>query len=291
MRVAPPAPREKKAEKLADELFADDIAHATTPAGKKILAQKLFDTAATTNDDPAGRFVLLKMARNEAVDIDDLELALNAVRQLDQFYKIDALTMDGEIISRIVRKTTTPEELTAFADQILPLCEQAMKAERFDLARQWAELARNSAQRRHDAARVAAASSQIHNIAAADLKARTIARSVAALKANPNDPEANLTVGLFHCVDKGDWHTGLPLFARGSDASLKALAEAELKAPTNPAARSSNWPTAGGTLPRRRPDLHTKPTSNTPPGFTREPRRGSRACPRHWPSDESRKAD
>jgi len=43
----------------------------------------------------------------------------------------------------------------------------------------------------------------------------------------PDDPEANLTVGKFLAVVKGDWARGLELLRKGSDPTLRGLADAE----------------------------------------------------------------
>ena len=51
------------------------------------------------------------------------------------------------------------------------------------------------------------------------------------LNTNPEDAEANFTVGRFYCLYKKDWPRGLPALARGSDAGLKALAVKELDPP------------------------------------------------------------
>ncbi len=48
-----------------------------------------------------------------------------------------------------------------------------------------------------------------------------------ALKANPDDPRANLEVGKYDCLVRNDWASGRPALARGSDPSLKALAALE----------------------------------------------------------------
>src|SRR5690606_27927305 len=39
------------------------------------------------------------------------------------------------------------------------------------------------------------------------------------LDESPTDPEANLLVGKYSCFVKGDWDTGLPMLALGSDAA------------------------------------------------------------------------
>jgi hypothetical protein len=54
------------------------------------------------------------------------------------------------------------------------------------------------------------------------------------LRRDPNDPKANLTAGRFLCFTSGDWAAGLPLLTKGSDATLKALAQGELSKPSEP---------------------------------------------------------
>ena len=45
-------------------------------------------------------------------------------------------------------------------------------------------------------------------------------------------PKANLDVGQYYCLIRGEWEKGLPLLAKGSNHELKRLAQAELRAPT-----------------------------------------------------------
>ena len=52
-----------------------------------------------------------------------------------------------------------------------------------------------------------------------------------AVKANPEDAEANLNVGKLYCFGKGDWAKGLPYLAKGSDENLKTLALQETSSP------------------------------------------------------------
>ncbi len=51
------------------------------------------------------------------------------------------------------------------------------------------------------------------------------------LTETPDDPAANLTVGSYYCYYQGNWTKGLPLLAKGSDSSLKALAAREVAWP------------------------------------------------------------
>ena len=50
------------------------------------------------------------------------------------------------------------------------------------------------------------------------------------LKANPQDPPANQAVGLYQCLARNNWDAGLPYLAKGSEASLKTLAQDEIAA-------------------------------------------------------------
>ncbi len=54
-----------------------------------------------------------------------------------------------------------------------------------------------------------------------------IAKALAALQADPTDPQANLAVGKFLSIEKADWERGVPLLVLGSDAELKSAAERE----------------------------------------------------------------
>jgi hypothetical protein len=49
-----------------------------------------------------------------------------------------------------------------------------------------------------------------------------------------NDPQANLDVGRYFCLVRGEWEKGLPLLANGPQGKLKSLAEAELAGPDSP---------------------------------------------------------
>ena len=53
------------------------------------------------------------------------------------------------------------------------------------------------------------------------------------LAARPDDPEANLALGKFHALSRGDWDRGLAFLARGSDAELQTLAAADLASPAD----------------------------------------------------------
>jgi hypothetical protein len=52
------------------------------------------------------------------------------------------------------------------------------------------------------------------------------------LKTKPNDADANLAAGKYLCFANGDWAKGLAHLSKGSNASLKEVADKDIAAPT-----------------------------------------------------------
>jgi hypothetical protein len=90
-RVPIPSEKEQaRAEALIRELFRSDYARPTQ-ADRRALAQKLLRQGIDTWED-AGRFVLLREARDLAAQGADLELALRALKELCRHYDLDEMT-------------------------------------------------------------------------------------------------------------------------------------------------------------------------------------------------------
>jgi hypothetical protein len=72
------------------------------------------------------------------------------------------------------------------------------------------------------------------------------------LKTSPEDAEANTMVGKYRVFVRGDFETGLPMLAKGSDPALKAIAIAEQKNPTTAEAQKAladQWWDLAGKVP------------------------------------------
>jgi hypothetical protein len=63
------------------------------------------------------------------------------------------------------------------------------------------------------------------SIADAQAQDAKMAEFAAILKTSPDDPAANLKMGRYLCLIKGDWKRGLPMLAQSNDNALKALAQ------------------------------------------------------------------
>ncbi len=211
-----------KALKNIQDIYRDQLKQAVTPDQKLALAKKLFSEGLATADDPAGRFVLLKMARDLDAAQGDLDAANEIIDRLASDYEVAPLEMKNESLLAAAKSPLTSVEysakLNAFADE-------AVAADRFDLAKRAIvaaiKLKVDPALHKQSVAHqkeVGEVESEFHRLKA----------SRDALEANPDDLDANLAVGKFDCLVKGDFANGLPLLVKGSDKALADLAKLDL---------------------------------------------------------------
>lgn len=109
------------------------------------------------------------------------------------------------------------------------LSEAAVAEDRFAIARTLIALASDEGRKTKDKSlikQVSQRAGEVEEIAGAY---DAVQKAAATLKESPTDPEANLTVGRYKCLVKGDWDNGLALLAQGNNAALKTLAAKDLK--------------------------------------------------------------
>ena len=153
---------------------------------------------------------------------------------------IDALAerfeVDGPALKRqtLIAAATAPRTPTA-AQSLAAACLEAMDtaaaAEQYDVAMQYARAAYAAAGKARDAAMVKDVVDRGRAVVALQREAAEAQAARAVLAKTPDDRQANLTCGRYACLVKNDWSRGLPMLARGSDASWQKLAEQELAAP------------------------------------------------------------
>jgi len=232
----PEAARQKEAEKLIRDLFKDQYAKKA-PADRKVLAQQLLEQAAKTNDDAAALWVLTREAQDAAAQIGDVRLAIEAVETAARSFDIDALAMKGVAIGAAAKAAKTPEEFTALVDAAMALIEDLVRADQYDAADKAATTAVQHARRTNDAAQVARATIRAKEVSEAKTLYQGMKKVLETLAKSPEDPAANSEMGKYLCYVKGSWDLGLRFLIKGSDATLKSLAEKESSLPASSAER------------------------------------------------------
>jgi len=208
-----------------------DFPDANTPSKKMELAKKLAKLAGEVADDPAGQFVMLRMAARLTSEAGQLGAALETIGQIEDRFEVDGLTLRAECVRTALGAARGSTAVKKGIRTALPVVEEAFAADRFELAASLVKTLQN----RLPTARDRELAHQL-----ADLRRRgselfrIYQRAKSAfdtLKTNPMDPEANLIAGKHLCYAKDDWERGLPMLALGTDDALKALALSELKPP------------------------------------------------------------
>jgi hypothetical protein len=225
---APDADAQTEAAKLIKKVYGDEWVAAKTAAQKQALAKKLLQTAKETDKDNAARFVLLRSSRDIATQAMAGPTAFQAVDEMDRFFQIDALDMKATVLTKGASIAATPEQHKAVAEKAAEVAEEAVTNDNFSVAIRLSELASSEAKKGNAPALVKRTAKRAAEIGELAKSYELVKGAAATLDKTPDDPEANLAVGGYRCFIKGDWDGGLPMLARGSDATLKKLATKEL---------------------------------------------------------------
>ena len=230
-RPVPDEAAVQQAQQLVREVYGKEYEQAKTSQAKTALGKRLLEQAAKSQDDPAGHYVLLRIAREVAVQGADAETALEAAQRLIAGYEVEGPTMKLGILEGVDRRAKGSTQCKALARQAVLVVEEAVAEDDFKTALHAAELGNDAARRGRDHALARQIAERLEQLKEAEQRYAEAQEARVVLQDNPADPEANLTVGRYLCLVKGDWDKGIPMLALGSDPALKALAVKELKSP------------------------------------------------------------
>ncbi|MHC4407358.1 MAG: hypothetical protein ACYTG0_47730 [Planctomycetota bacterium] len=232
----PDAAAQTKAQELVREIYGKEHEAAKTSARQLALARRLFDEGARAKGDPAGHFVLLRFAKDMAVQAGDAETALEAVDRIVEVFEVDVIPAKVECLEAVAKSVKSSSQHAALAEQTFSLVDAAVAKDNFEAARRLGEIARESARRARNytlVKRIVARSKAVKEFEEAYAEYQ---KAMARLEDDPTDPDANFSAGQYLCLVKGDWEKGIPMLALGSDQDLKNLAVKELEGTASPEA-------------------------------------------------------
>jgi hypothetical protein len=209
------------------DLYKDDykrIKHSEMSA----FAERLLDDVGNANDDAVTLYVLLCEARDVAARAADAELAFKVIDELAARFTLDSRPLKIAALERTVREAHTPERSLLLADIAMDFIKEALSADRFGEAVRLAKLAESAALRSGDRALMASTTTRRRDIEYLQKMFEDLKPTLAVLTDKPDDMDANLAVGRFLCLLKGDWTQGLPHLVQCSDERLRDLARKEL---------------------------------------------------------------
>jgi hypothetical protein len=234
-KTAPPdASAMRDAEAVVREVFKEEYARKGAE-DRRTLARKLVAQAAQSKDTPAAHYVLLREAQDLYAQAMDVTSSMATIDEMARTFSIDAFDMKNLSLGTVLKLAKTPDDHKTITTAYMKLAEDAAAADRYDVAEKAVSGAQAAAKKSGQVPLAVKAQQVGRDVAALKSKAEALKRAKETLAKNPEDGPANLEVGKHHCFQQGAWATGLPLLAKGSDPTLKALAEKDLASPVKAA--------------------------------------------------------
>ncbi len=233
-----PVPAEEVQQTMAQEIrsiFSREYTQAEQPAGKLPLAEMLLVRAKEAAEDPTARFVMLGEALRFSAEAGNVTTAGAAIKALAAAYQTDVWHLRRTASAQLGRTARTDEDRQAAVKAMFDLAALALEEEQFDAADQFAGVCLALAVKARDVEMRKQEDALVKRIRVAARLFEKYRPAFETLEQSPDDPDANLAAGEYLCFQKGDWPRGLRHLARGSDAALKALAEADRAKPRDPA--------------------------------------------------------
>lgn len=232
-RLPIPAVKDReKADRSVQEVFAAEIARAKTPAEQISIVEKM-QGVAQDEQDPNQRYALLTRARTLAVASGDIRVAMRVVEKLVDSYRIDVSRAELVTLQGLAKSVTS-------RGQHAQLAEAADSAATRSAARDAPETALELNAIALESARRTGSPELLKRLVLSEKELQANLHEFAQtkpyrakLEESPDDPEANLALGKYHCFFRRDWRSGLALLAKGGDAGLKAAATRDLQNPAS----------------------------------------------------------
>ncbi len=143
-----PMPSETELHATVQELKdknKDEFAKATTPQAKRALAERFLELGEKERAEPIARCGLLMLCRDTAAGAGDLDLALASIAALEGRYRFDVLKMTADTVASTQESLRSAADQSAFVEKVTGYIDEAIAAERFDIAKQLVSVALNVA--------------------------------------------------------------------------------------------------------------------------------------------------
>jgi len=245
-RVVVPDPQARaRASEQLTSTRGGQIRAATAAGEKRALAEALVKQAGR-EQNAAQRYVLLDQARSLAMDAGDLSLSLSVVGALERGFEIDTTALTAKVLNKLAKSVTSQKEHRTVAQTAVNCAQKAADAGNAEMAENLYVMAIGAARQLSDAQLEGTIQRRLAQLtpaqtqpalapAAVDLAnvvtSQEVAQANQALRQNPQDADAHLTVGKFLCFVKEDWRSGLAHLAHGSDDTLSKLARDDMHLP------------------------------------------------------------
>jgi hypothetical protein len=241
-RPAPPAAEAiGKAYRILRKELEPQLRAAVEPEERHELVAQIVERAAAEKE-PANQYALYMIAHNLGVQLASVDTACDVIDLLAAKYDVDAFEMKRTAIDQISQFVTLGvEDYDHLLRLLQRLSREAMSAEKSDAAMALSRLAKGTSLKVRspktikefpaledllaDVDRLATEAAEF------DREVNAFDRNAKILEKEPNDAAANLSVGRYWLLVKGDWLKALPHLAKSADPTVKDPAILDLAGP------------------------------------------------------------
>jgi hypothetical protein len=238
------------AAKVVEDQFKTELAQAKRATAERVaLAERLLQLGLETKDDLAARYVLLDEAREQAAQAGKVALSLAATEELIKSFEINPLDVRRDALAALTKGPLGKDAAFDVIEAAMKGVAEAVAADRPDAIRAYADTAEAAAKKGGSQGLITQVQKHQKEIQALLKEFEQMKAAQDVLAKDAAKAEANLTVGRYLAIRKGDWDTGLPLLAKGGGGDLADLARKDRANPTDPKARvelAEAWSAAAG---------------------------------------------
>jgi formylglycine-generating enzyme required for sulfatase activity len=227
LRLAKPSPTElSQSIRRLNEAYAAQLEDHTATARKK-LARTLLDDVSTMASAPSDQYALLLGAYNISRETGNWATCDEAAERLMELFLVDTLSMKAKAVLTGPVPTDRSPEAVGQLEVAVKVVDQLIAGEDYDTANKVLLRLKSIPTNPVFQTQILARMKDVGNLIQ-DQKQVLLASEK--LKANADDAAANRTVGIYQCMTRNNWESGLAFLAKNSDESLKKLAREEVAA-------------------------------------------------------------
>lgn len=224
-RAVPDRDAQEGVRRVLDETY--DTSSARPMAERLALVDQLAALAEKSGDD-AERFVLLRRASELASEAGEGERMMRLVGRIADEFDVDRLRVEVAMLDGFSKKATNEEQIGALVRSSAAVIEEALAAERFDLADSLSAAVYRACQASAGRPFRVEALNRRRRVQQLRTQSDEVQAARTAVQSNPDDEAAHTALARWHCFVRNDWSQALPHYAKGSEPELRALAEREL---------------------------------------------------------------
>ena len=222
--VIPDPAAQKTALATVKEVYKTELASAKSREQFSDLAERMLGNLQDEADSAANDYVLLTQAQALALKGSRVTLSRRIIDMLAERFDVDGDALLVQTMKDLAKGPTDKDFHKELADASLKIAEEAVRAEKPQLALQHLELIEAIARRLKNTDLLKKTTTRRAEITEVQKLVASVKGAEATLLKEPNDPAANEVLGRYLIGTKSDWDQGLRRLSLSSDAKLKEAA-------------------------------------------------------------------